>query len=76
MSPRVSASAAAVTREGIVQASVATASREGLEAVTIGRLAEQLDMSKAGVVGPFGSKEELQLETFRAAVVMLSLIHI
>jgi len=51
---------------------VATASREGLEAVTIGRLAEQLDMSKAGVIGPFGSKEELQLETFRAAVAMFT----
>ena len=72
VSPRVSASAAAVTREGIIQASVATASREGLEAVTIGRLAEKLDMSKAGVIGPFGSKEELQLETFRKAVAMFT----
>ncbi|MBK5231636.1 MAG: TetR family transcriptional regulator [Thermoleophilia bacterium] len=68
MSPRVSASAAAVTREGIVRASVAQASREGLEAVTIGRLAERLDMSKAGVIGPFGTKEELQLATFQSAV--------
>ncbi|MGK2931202.1 MAG: TetR/AcrR family transcriptional regulator [Solirubrobacterales bacterium] len=72
MSPRASATAAAVTREGIVKASVATASREGLEAVTIGRLAQRLDMSKAGVIGPFGSKEELQLETFRAAVAMFT----
>lgn len=67
MSPRVSASAAAVTREGIVRASVDQASREGLEAVTIGRLAERLDMSKAGVIGPFGTKEELQLATFQEA---------
>ncbi len=70
MSPRVSDSAAAVTRAGIVRASVDQASREGLEAVTIGRLAEQLDMSKAGVVGPFGSKEELQLATFQEAVAL------
>lgn len=67
MSPRASASAAALTREEIVRASVGLASREGLEAVTIGRLADRLEMSKAGVIGPFGSKEELQLATFEAA---------
>ncbi len=36
---------------------------DGLEAVTIGRLAGDLEMSKAGVLGQFGSKEELQLAT-------------
>jgi AcrR family transcriptional regulator len=39
------------------------ASTEGLERVTIGRLAEDLGMSKAGLYGHFGSKERLQLET-------------
>jgi len=72
MSPRVSDSAAALTREGILRASVAQASREGLEAVTIGRLAQRLDMSKAGVIGPFGSKVELQLETFRTAMALFT----
>jgi AcrR family transcriptional regulator len=37
--------------------------RPGLERVTIGRLAEDLGMSKAGLYGHFGSKERLQLET-------------
>lgn len=39
------------------------ASVEGLDSVTIGRLAERLGMSKAGVIGQFRSKEKLQLET-------------
>lgn len=36
---------------------------EGLDSVTIGRLADRLEMSKAGVIGQFRSKERLQLET-------------
>lgn len=39
----------------------------GLEALTIGRLAGDLGMSKAGVHGHFGSKEALQLATIRQA---------
>ena len=39
----------------------------GLESVTIGQLAEQLGMSKAGVHGHFGSKQALQLDTIRYA---------
>ena len=39
----------------------------GLESVTIGQLAEQLGMSKAGVHGHFGSKQSLQLDTIRYA---------
>jgi AcrR family transcriptional regulator len=39
----------------------------GLESVTIGQLAEQLGMSKAGVYGHFGSKQALQLEVIRYA---------
>lgn len=68
MSPRASASAAAETRSGIVEAAVNQASVEGLESVTIGRLAGKLEMSKAGVIGPFGSKENLQLATLDAAI--------
>jgi len=70
MSPRSSASVAEKTRNGIVEAAVNQASVEGLESVTFGRLAGQLEMSKAGVVGPFGNKEQLQLEAFRAAMEM------
>jgi AcrR family transcriptional regulator len=68
MSPRSSATVAAATRAGIVEAAVRQASSEGLEAVTIGRLAEKLDMSKAGVIGPFGTKEDLQLATLEQAI--------
>jgi len=39
----------------------------GLESLTIGRLAGELGMSKAGVYGHFGSKQALQLQTVRYA---------
>ena len=67
MSPRRSAADAAVTRASIVDRAVARASIEGLEGLTIGTLAGELGLSKAGVVGPFGSKEELQLAVCRRA---------
>jgi AcrR family transcriptional regulator len=46
---------------------VRLASAEGLEGLTIGRLATALEMSKSGVLGHFGSKEELQLAVVDAA---------
>jgi AcrR family transcriptional regulator len=46
---------------------VRLASVEGLEGLTIGRLAADLDMSKSGVLGHFGAKEELQLAVVDAA---------
>lgn len=39
----------------------------GLEGLTIGRLADRLGMSKSGLVGRFGSKEQLQLATLDEA---------
>jgi AcrR family transcriptional regulator len=51
------------TKRRILEHAAAVASTEGLEQVTIGRLAEDLGMSKAGLYGHFGSKERLQLET-------------
>ena len=42
------------------------ASVEGLEGLTIGRLATELEMSKSGLFAHFGSKEELQISTVRA----------
>ncbi|MBF6335545.1 TetR/AcrR family transcriptional regulator [Nocardia abscessus] len=60
MSPRSSVAEAARTRDRIVQAAVEEASRIGLAGLTIGSLADRLAMSKAGVVGPFGSRENLQ----------------
>jgi len=49
------------TRASIVEAALATASREGLEGLTIGTLADQMKMSKSGVFAHFGSREDLQL---------------
>lgn len=42
-----------------MRAAVDDASRLGLEGLTVGRLAQRLGMSKAGLVGPFGSREKL-----------------
>jgi AcrR family transcriptional regulator len=55
------------TRQAILEAAVDLASAEGLEGLTIGRLATELAMSKSGLFAHFGSKEELQLATVEAA---------
>jgi AcrR family transcriptional regulator len=55
------------TRRNILEAAVDIASAEGLEGLTIGRLAAELSMSKSGLFAHFGSKEELQLATVEAA---------
>src|ERR1044071_3316617 len=55
------------TRESILRVAVDLASVEGLEGLTIGRLAAELGMSKSGLFAHFGSKEELQLATIDAA---------
>jgi AcrR family transcriptional regulator len=59
------------TREAILDRAVDIASLEGLEGLTIGRLAVELGMSKSGLFGHFGSKEELQLATLEAANTVL-----
>ena len=51
----------------ILQVVADLASVEGLEGLTIGRLATALNMSKSGLFAHFGSKEELQLATIDAA---------
>lgn len=55
------------TRRTILARAADIASAEGLEGVSIGRLATELKISKSGVFTHFGSKEELQLATVRAA---------
>jgi AcrR family transcriptional regulator len=55
------------TREAILARAVDIASAQGLEGLTVGSLAEQLQMSKSGLFAHFGSKEELQLATVEAA---------
>ena len=55
------------TRASILDRAVDVASVEGLEGLTIGRLAAELQMSKSGLFAHFGSKQELQLATVAAA---------
>jgi len=57
----------ATTRESILREAVDIASVEGLEGLTIGRLADELKMSKSGLFAHFGSKEDLQLATVAMA---------
>jgi AcrR family transcriptional regulator len=66
--PRRSASAVAETRAAVTRAAVDHASVEGLEGLTIGRLAEEAQMRKSSVFSLFGSKRELQLATLEAAI--------
>jgi AcrR family transcriptional regulator len=55
------------TRSAILDRAIDLASAEGLEGLTIGRLASEMAMSKSGLFAHFGSKEELQLATVGAA---------
>ena len=55
------------TRAAILERAVDIASAEGLEGLTIGRLAAELRMSKSGLFAHFGSKQDLQLATVEAA---------
>jgi AcrR family transcriptional regulator len=55
------------TRAAILERAVDLASVEGLEGLTIGRLASDLRMSKSGLFRHFGSKQDLQLATVAAA---------
>jgi AcrR family transcriptional regulator len=57
----------AETRAAILDRAVDLASVDGLEGLTIGRLAAELEMSKSGLFAHFGSKQELQLATVEAA---------
>ena len=58
---------AEVTRTEILKRAVDIASAEGLEGLSIGRLAAELSMSKTGIFAHFGSKEDLQAATIDAA---------
>src|SRR5438874_5848098 len=55
------------TRQAILGRAARLASAEGLEAVSLQRLADELEISKSGLFAHFGSKEELQLATIEEA---------
>jgi AcrR family transcriptional regulator len=65
--PAAAAGKGAATRAAILERAVDLASVEGLEGLTIGHLAAELEMSKSGLFAHFGSKQELQLATVEAA---------
>ena len=66
--PRRSVAAVADSRASAVEAAVDLASVEGLEGITIGRLAGELAMSKSGLIGRFGDKQSMQRAVLAAAV--------
>ena len=66
--PRRSQAAVAETRATVTQAAVDRASVDGLEGLTIGGLAGEVEMRKSSVFSLFGSKEDLQLATLEAAI--------
>ena len=53
------------TRAAILDVALELASRNGLEGLTIGLLADRMNMSKSGVFAHFGSREDLQLEVVK-----------
>ena len=55
------------SRSAILDAAMRLATVEGLEGVSISRLADAVGMSKSGLFAHFGSKEGLQLATVEAA---------
>ena len=55
------------TRQAILSHAARLASAEGLESVSLQRLAGDLGISKSGLFAHFGSKEELQLATVEEA---------
>jgi len=55
------------TRQAIVERASALAAVVGLEGLSIGRLAEELGLSKSGLFAHFGSKEALQVQVIEEA---------
>ena len=53
------------TRAAILDAALGLASHIGLEGLSIGALADVMQMSKSGVFAHFGSREELQISVIR-----------
>ncbi len=54
-----------LTRAAILDMALILASRDGLEGLTIGLLADRMNMSKSGVFAHFGSREDLQSEVLK-----------
>jgi AcrR family transcriptional regulator len=57
----------AATRDRIVERALRAASVDGLEGISLGKLASDVGMSKSGLFAHFESKEALQLDVLAAA---------
>jgi AcrR family transcriptional regulator len=57
-----------LTRHTIVERAARMASRIGLEGLTIGALADELELSKSGLFAHFKSKEALQLQVLEFGI--------
>ena len=68
VSPRRSVADTRDTHHAIVRRAMDVASVAGLDGLSIGGLASDLGMSKAGVAGHFANKQQLQLEAIDGAV--------
>jgi len=60
------------TRSEILRVAASVASVDGLEGLSIGRLANETGLSKSGLFAHFGSKHELQLATVEEALRVFS----
>lgn len=58
-----------VTRSRIVEIALRAASVDGLEGITLGKVAADVGMSKSGLFAHFDSKESLQVDVLSAAAV-------
>src|SRR4030095_5481355 len=56
-----------VTRSRIVETALRAASVDGLEGITLGKVAADVGMSKSGLAAHFDSKEALQLDVLSTA---------
>jgi len=54
-----------MTRAAILDVALDLASRNDLEGLTIGLLADRMNMSKSGVFAHFGSREDLQIDVLK-----------
>ena len=60
------------SRNAILHEAARLATVEGLDGLSIGRLADAVGMSKSGLYAHFGSKEELQLATIETAGIVFN----
>ena len=65
--PRKQRSDGERSRNAILREAAQLATVEGIDGLSIGRLAKAVGMSKSGLFAHFGSKEELQLATIETA---------